>query len=52
MTKDELLAKLHECATSKYDPETTHEDADEALVEYINDPEIAQAYLSLTRWYA
>jgi hypothetical protein len=33
------------------DAEGNHEDADAALIEYINDPEIKVVYESLTKWY-
>lgn len=51
MTKDDLLAKLAEYAESN-DEESAHYDADTAIIEYINDPEIAVAYEKIGKWYA
>lgn len=51
MTKDELIAKLKECATND-DTEVAHSDADDFLIEYINDPDIEAAYHSINKWYA
>ena len=53
MTRDELLACLERCrAMSNYDAEVAHGDADDALVAYINDPEITAVYEAIARWYA
>lgn len=49
MSRDELLAILRK---NDGDYETLHIDADEALLEYINDPEITEAFESVRRWYA
>ncbi|MFA5385737.1 MAG: hypothetical protein WC364_13970 [Eubacteriales bacterium] len=51
MTKDELLKKLTECQ-SNGDPEVAHDEADKALLEYINDKKITEAYEKIERWYA
>lgn len=51
MTKEELLTKLEACAQDG-DVEASHSDADDALIEYINDPEIAEAYHAVPKWYA
>jgi hypothetical protein len=57
MPKDELIAKLimlqdRKTKSGRYvDTEGNHEDADAALIEYINDPEIKVVYESLTKWY-
>jgi hypothetical protein len=45
-----LLKRLHEAARS--DPEEGHIAADEALLDYIGDPEITQAFESIGKWYA
>lgn len=53
MTKQELLEilkKLEERET--YDIELVHIEADNALIEYINDPEIKKAYEEIPKWYA
>jgi len=41
MTKEELLARL---ARGSYDNEADHREADAALLEYIDDPEITAAF--------
>jgi hypothetical protein len=51
MTKTELLDVLTRCQRDR-DPEGAHADADDALLSYINDPEITAAYEAITRWYA
>ena len=51
MTRDELLTKLRECAETP-DPEVAHELADEALIEYINDAAVTEAFEQVDRWYA
>ncbi len=51
MTKAELLAILFKCAESA-DPEIAHGDADDALIAFINDPDIAVAYDDVDKWYA
>ena len=65
MTRDEFLKKLNAIverdiaykehkASSSYEnsPSETHSEADMLLLEYINDLEITDAFLSLTRWYS
>lgn len=55
MTRDELLAVLRICKVDGDafgDHEDTHERADTALLAYINDPDIADAYNAIMRWYA
>jgi hypothetical protein len=51
MTKDELLKKLAECNENP-DQEVAHVDADQLLVEYIGDDEIALAYHAIDKWFA
>lgn len=50
MDLDELLVKLHNFA--EYDAEAGHYEADQALLAFIADPEITEAYNALTKWYA
>lgn len=50
MTKEELLAKLQ--TLMEGDTEENHLDADVALLEYINDPEITAVYREIPKWYA
>ena len=51
MTKEELIAKLKECALND-DTEVAHLDADDALLEYINDPDVKAAFDDVDKWYA
>lgn len=44
------LRRLH--AISIADPEAGHIAADEALIAYINDPEVTEAFNRLDKWYA
>lgn len=51
MTKKEwLILKLNELTSS--DVEANHCDADSLLLDYINDPEITEAYDKVEKWYA
>ena len=50
MNREQLLALLWDLAKSR-DPEYAHVDADRALIAYIGDREIADAYEAITRWY-
>lgn len=47
--KNTLLLLLH---TSYNDPEGDHLDADKALLKYINDPEITEAFHNIKKWYS
>lgn len=51
MTKKELLTKLKDLQTDP-DIESGHAQADGILLAYINDHEIAEAFMALERWYA
>jgi hypothetical protein len=51
MNKEELLAKLVELQQQD-DLEWSHEAADKALLAYINDPAITEAFEALDKWYA
>lgn len=51
--KAKLLATLAALATSPNgDKEQDHVNADDALLEFINDPEISTAYDAIYKWYA
>lgn len=57
MTRDELLKKLRAYKAmwgrEQYDSEQIHIDRDQALLEYVNDPEIAAAFNDVPElWYA
>jgi len=51
VTRDELLAKLR-ALQQDGDTEGAHIDADDALLAYINDPDITEAYRVIDKWYA
>lgn len=51
MTKEELIAKLNE-EIGNGDQEAAHVRADDLLIEYINDPDIKEAYAAVPKWYA
>lgn len=51
MTKAELLKELKKYIKNT-DTEVAHIDADEALIKFINDPEITKAYNKIGKWYA
>jgi hypothetical protein len=51
MTKRKLLEILAGCERSP-DTETAHADADDALIEFINDNDIKKAYEKIAKWYA
>ena len=51
MTRQELLDKLDQIRREG-DPEGGHIEADEALLGYINDMEVSQAFQAISKWYA
>ena len=52
MTRDELLTLLRGWEGDTGDQEWVHMEADDALIAYINDPEITEAYNNIGKWYA
>ena len=54
MTKEDLIKKLEYIAKPKLssDTEVDHIDADNLILEYINDNDIAEAYNNIRKWYA
>lgn len=57
MTRDELLKKLRAYKAmwgrEQYDSEQIHIDRDQALLDYVNDPEITAAFNDVPElWYA
>lgn len=50
MTNEELLECLLNLRDAG-DPAETHREADEALLKYIDLPEITAAFMALKRWY-
>jgi hypothetical protein len=51
MTKEELIARLKEYA-ELHDAEIAHINADAALIDFINDPDVTAAFNAIDRWYA
>ncbi len=51
MSREELLKILKDCQGSG-DKESAHSEADDALLDYINDPEIKAAFDAIDKWYA
>jgi hypothetical protein len=51
MTKPELIRRLEMLAISG-DKEAAHVEADNALIEFINDDEVKSAYDGITKRYA
>ena len=47
---EKLIAELKECNTG--DVEADHANADELLIEYIDDPRVTEAYENIRKWYA
>lgn len=56
MTKHELVDKLEEIIDLQNkghrDLEFHHMDADQLLLDYINDPEVSEAFYDIEKWYA
>jgi hypothetical protein len=50
MSKRQLLKILRSLLSG--DPEADHAKADKALIEFINDKDIAKAYEAIEKWYA
>jgi hypothetical protein len=51
MTREQLMERLFTLQSHK-DRESAHAWADDALLEYINDPEVTRAYGEIEKWYA
>ena len=52
MTRDELLKFLINIKIHAGDKELDHAQADNALLEYINDDQITAAFDAIEKWYA
>ena len=50
--KKEDLLKILKGLEASGDTESAHADADDALIDFINDPEITEAYEKIDKWYA
>ena len=51
ITLEKLITQLTELQKHS-DPEVAHNEADDLLLEFINDKRVTQAYNRITRWYA
>lgn len=51
LTREQLLERLRDCETNE-DTEGAHADADKALLDYIDDPEVRAIYEAVDKWYA
>lgn len=51
MEAQELIQKLS-AINQNWDEEINHLMADDLLLEYINNPEVAKAFKSIKKWYA
>ena len=51
MTKEELVLALVDLSNN-LDIEDAHANADQLLLEYINDPAVSVAFDALEKWYA
>lgn len=52
MTKQELIEKLRNIQKNNFDLESNHGDADDLLLEYIDDKEVTKAFNDIDKWYA
>jgi len=52
MKKEELIEKLKGLHGEDADAEIVHGMADKLLLEFINDPEVTEAFEKVGRWYA
>jgi hypothetical protein len=50
MTREQLIERLY--GLKDHARPDSHAWADDALLEYINDPEVTRAYGEITKWYA
>ena len=52
MEKHELVSILSELADGGIDNKADHQDADAALLEYINDDKVTKYFSKIDKWYA
>ena len=52
ISRAELLSRLKELEGDWGDPEASHAEADELLLNYINDSEIEEAFEEVPKWYS
>jgi len=52
MTKKQLVQRLTDIYNGTLDPEEAHIQADQALLQYINDENVTKAFETIDKWYA
>lgn len=52
VSRADLLLTLSKLAKEEWDCEKSHQEADQALLEYINDSEVTEVYARIRKWYA
>jgi hypothetical protein len=52
MTKEDLISELDNIAVNGDDTEIDHFNADELLLQYINDEDVSAAYGYIPKWYS
>lgn len=52
ITREALLKELKELTFLEHDPEMSHAEAEEHLLNYINDDEITKLFEEIPKWYA
>jgi hypothetical protein len=52
MSKEQLIASLRRLSEGAVDEEIAHGNADRLLLEFINDPEVTEAWENIPKWYA
>lgn len=58
MERKELVRKLEEIQAKEQNHDNSyyqvqaHEDADQALLDFIDDPEVTEAFYNIDKWYA
>lgn len=52
ISREGILRALQELKGDHTDPEASHIEADELLLDYINDPEITEAFEGVAKWYS
>ena len=52
ITLDQLIAKLHNLATTGNSEAFDHIEADQLLLKYINDEQVTKEFEAINKWYA
>lgn len=52
ISREDLLRNLKELVELRHYPEVAHSEADELLLNYINDPEIEEVFEEVPKWYS